>query len=109
LGDAARGRTAPGPPDRLTLLLETEPVLRAAYGFEPAQIHAAFVNLLGLPNLHTDAPERVHQALDWFANGLDFADALHLALSRPADKFATFDETLVRRAKKIDGPAVIAV
>lgn len=93
----------------LTVLLETEWVLRAAYGFKPAQIQLAFMNLMGLPNLHTDAPERVHQALAWFATGLDFADALHLVLSRPAEKFATFDDTLVRRAKKVDGPAVMAV
>lgn len=92
----------------LTVLLEAEWVLRAAYGFELAQIHAAFIGLLGLPNLHMQAADRVQKALEWFAGGLDLADALHLVLADDATAFATFDQKLIRRAKKLDGLRVVA-
>jgi predicted nucleic acid-binding protein len=52
---------------------------------------------------------RVEKALDWCVAGLDFADALHAAFSGAAEKFATFDDKLVRRAKKIPGLSVQAV
>jgi predicted nucleic acid-binding protein len=34
---------------------------------------------------------------------LDFADALHLASSRAAEQFATFDSRLRKRAAKLEG------
>ena len=37
-------------------------------------------------------------ALDAFDKGLDFADALHLARSARASRFATFDRRLAKRA-----------
>jgi predicted nucleic acid-binding protein len=83
-------------------------VLRAGYGFGQEQIQASFLAFLGIPTLHTDAPDRVSQALDWYAAGLDFADALHLAFSRSAEQFATFDDKLVKRANRIDGVTVVA-
>jgi predicted nucleic-acid-binding protein len=91
-----------------TVLLEAEWVLRAAYGFSAQQIHDSFLALLGIPTLHTDAPDRVGQALDWYAAGLDFADALHLAFSQSAERFATFDDKLVKRANSIEGVTVVA-
>jgi predicted nucleic-acid-binding protein len=91
-----------------TVLLEAEWVLRAGYGFAQGQIHKSFLDLLGLATLHSDAPDRVRQALDWYAAGLDFADALHLAFSQSADKFATFDDKLIKRASRIDGVTVAA-
>jgi predicted nucleic-acid-binding protein len=91
-----------------TVLLEAEWVLRAGYGFGQEQIQTCFLALLGIPTLHTDAPDRVNQALDWYAAGLDFADALHLAFSQSAEQFATFDDKLVKRADRIDGVTVVA-
>jgi predicted nucleic-acid-binding protein len=91
-----------------TVLLETEWVLRAGYGFDPERIHSSFLGLLGIPTVHVDLPARVSQALDWYAVGVDFADALHLALSHAAERFATFDGTLAKRAGKIAGVTVIA-
>jgi predicted nucleic-acid-binding protein len=91
-----------------TVLLEAEWVLRAAYGFGADQIRKGFLDLLGLATLHTDAPDRIQQALEWYATGLDFADALHLAFSQAATQFATFDDKLARRARKIEGVSVVA-
>ena len=92
-----------------TVLLEAEWVLRAGYGFAPERVHNSFLSLLGIPTVHTDAPDRVNLALEWYAGGLDFADALHLALSQWAESFATFDDKLAKRASRIDGVKVVAL
>ena len=91
-----------------TVLLESEWVLRSGYRFARDAIAAAFRGLLGLPGATMEDPPAVAQALAWYDVGLDFADALHLASSGPAGKFATFDEALVRRAKTLPkAPTVV--
>jgi predicted nucleic acid-binding protein len=45
----------------------------------------------------------IARALDWCGQGLDFADALHLASSGRAEAFATFDRALRRRARAVTG------
>ena len=84
-----------------TVLLETEWVLRYAYDFSPPDIGAAFRKLLGLKNVHLDNAQRIAQALNWHEAGLDFADAFHLAQSQWCAKFNTFDDRLIKRAKKL--------
>jgi len=49
----------------------------------------------------------VAKALDWFKQGLDLADALHLASAGDAKQFATFDVKLARRAKQTTALEVI--
>ncbi len=39
------------------------------------------------------------QVLQWHENGLDFADALHLAESQNCSTIYTFDDKFVKRAK----------
>jgi predicted nucleic acid-binding protein len=82
-----------------SVLLETEWVLRSAYRFDAAAISAAFRGLLGLPNVASDSPAPLAQALDGYDAGLDFADALHLASAHGASVFYTFDRRLLRSAK----------
>jgi predicted nucleic-acid-binding protein len=82
-----------------TVLLETEWVLRFAYHFNPGEICEAFRNLLGLPNVQVTNANLMVQALQWHENGLDFADALHLALSQGCSAIYTFDMKFVNRAK----------
>jgi len=84
-----------------TVLLETEWVLRFAYKFDTAAINGALVNLLGLPNVRVTRPELIAKALEWHRQGLDFADALHLAASQGHECFMTFDAKLVRKAGKL--------
>ncbi len=93
----------------VTVLLETEWVLRAAYELRKEVIEAALRKLLALPQVEPDHPEAVEAALKGYAGGLDFADALHLALSSPAERFATFDRRLRARATRLQkaGPKVV--
>lgn len=81
-----------------TVLLEIEWVLRSIYGFDPEAITAAFYRLLGLPGVRAEHPERAALALQWHGEGLDFADALHLAGSQGADELRTFDEPFIKGA-----------
>ena len=85
-----------------TVMLESEWVLRSGYGFGDGVIAAAFRGLLGLPNVVVEDSYAMAQALDWHEQGLDFADALHLASSGPAESFASFDRTFARRAKGLE-------
>jgi predicted nucleic-acid-binding protein len=82
-----------------TVFLETEWVLRHAYGFSPSAIYGAFLKLCGLPNVALSNPQRLKGAIKWYSEGMDFADALHLAASQDCRMFFTFDQKLVRQAK----------
>lgn len=83
-----------------TVLLETEWVLRAAFGLSPTDICAAFRRICGLPNVTVSDAPRVAQVIDWHEAGFDFADAFHLALSKDQNTLKTFDANFIKNAKK---------
>jgi len=83
-----------------TVLLETEWVLRSLYGYRREQVHAALVAFVGLAGVSVGDTGRAAAALAWFGQGMDFADALHLAACADGDEFATFDRKLVSAARK---------
>lgn len=83
----------------VTVILETEWVLRAGYGFAPNLIATGLRGIGGLPGVTLEEPAEVAQALDWMTEGLDFADALHLARSNHCSAFLTFDKKFATRAK----------
>jgi predicted nucleic acid-binding protein len=90
-----------------TVILESEWVLRRLYHLDSDRIGEAFVALLGLPDLVCEDAGAVADAIRWMRDGMDFADALHLASARPAGRFATFDDKLAKRAAKISDIAVV--
>ena len=66
--------------------------------------------LLGLPNFKPQQADALRQALLGYAQGLDFADALHLALSHGSQELATFDKAFARKVGKRGlVPPVVAV
>jgi predicted nucleic acid-binding protein len=77
-----------------TVLLETEWVLRSAYGLNRAEIIETLTLFSGLPRVTMAEPLRVSAALTLAAAGLDFADALHLAGAETCEAFVTFDRKL---------------
>jgi predicted nucleic-acid-binding protein len=83
-----------------TVLLETEWVLRSLYGYGRTQIHAGLTAFIGLDNVTLGEPDEVARALAWFEQGVDFADALHLAAADQCTAFVTFDRKLVAAARK---------
>lgn len=96
-------------PGSTTVLLQAAWVLACAYGLERSRISKALRGVLGLDGVSTDVPGPVAQALDWFDEGLDLADALHVATISGAGSFATFDERLVRKARRLGISAVALV
>ena len=92
-----------------TVLLETVWVLTSAYSFEPSQIVDGLKRLLGLPTVVISNAEAISNAVAWYEQGLDFADALHLATSQNAGQLATFDREFVKRARGMGRCPVIEV
>lgn len=90
-----------------TVLLETEWVLRRLYRLDRKTVVSALRKLSGLGNVEIEQPLVVTQALQCCEDGMDFADALHLASSQNCRKFATFDEQLEKSAPAGTKPAVL--
>ena len=80
-----------------TVLLEFVWVLES-YDCTRDEIVQALRMLLGLPNFKPKSFEAVCYAVNWYAQGMDFDDALHLALSAGDDAFITFDKALGKSA-----------
>jgi len=87
----------------LTVILETEWVLRDAYEYGREEILSALGKVFGLPSVTVGDEGVVRKAIALAASGLDFADALHLAQASDCEAFVTFDKNLVRRAKPLQG------
>jgi predicted nucleic-acid-binding protein len=90
-----------------TVLLEAEWVLRRIYRLGPLQVAKALGSLISLPNVQCEDEATVRRALDLKRDGMDFADALHLASSALTSRFATFDQRTIKTAAKM-GLAVSA-
>lgn len=91
-----------------TVLLETGWVLRSLYGFDESAIRDAFGKLLGLKNVHAEDEPGVAAALALAAQGIEFADALHLSSRPPGAEFVSFNQYFMRAAQRA-GASDIAV
>ena len=83
----------------VTVMLESEWVLRSAYGYAPGDVVAALRAFAGLPTVAVADAPAVAAALDLCEGGMDFADALHLRLAGECKCFFTFDRNFVKAAK----------
>jgi len=81
-----------------TVILETEWVLRSSYKFPKSSIHAFLQLLLQSENADIENALAVTRAIDWYAKGADFADALHLANCGSAI-LHTFDRGFCKAAR----------
>src|SRR6266566_581151 len=99
---AARSLFAAGPIwIAKTVLLETGWVLRSLYGFEESAVCDALTRLLGLKNVHTEDEPSVAAALALTVQGIELADAMHLSSRPPGAVFVSFDQSFVRRARRV--------
>lgn len=83
-----------------TVLLETEWVLEKLYGYPQRAIREALLGLLGLKNVHIEDAGDVAAGLALAFQGIELADALHLAGRPQGAAFMSFDQALVRRASR---------
>ncbi len=84
----------------LTVVLETEWVLRDAYEVPRDDVLSAFEGLFGLPNVSVSEPLVMRKAITLARSGVDFAAALHVAQLAEREIFATFDKALAKRASR---------
>jgi predicted nucleic-acid-binding protein len=91
----------------VTVMLETEWVLRSRYRFDKPSVTAALDALLGVTELEFQTEPALEHALWLFkqAGAPDFADCLHVALVSQAGQgpLLTFDE----RASRLDGAQLL--
>lgn len=86
-----------------SVLLESEWVMRAVYGFSQEETSGALRCLLRLTNVTVDDRTVVWRTLDLFDQGFDFADALHYVRSAGLE-MKTFDKRFISKARKLGLP-----
>ena len=92
-----------------TVLLETEWVLRTVYKKSRTDMLEFFRALLEIDNTEIENSNAVGQALDWYALGADFADAMHLAVCGSA-VMHTFDKGFCKTAREAGiTPAIVVL
>jgi predicted nucleic-acid-binding protein len=90
-----------------TVLLELEWVLRNAYGHGRPELAQTLLGLAGLPQVTVEDAAATRRALAWFAQGMDFADALHLSAAGACEGFVSFDVRLGQAAERLASTPVI--
>lgn len=82
----------------VSVVLEFEWVMRGFYELSRKDIQRIFESLCGLENVQVEDRGIVLVALNAYQQGLDFADALHLARADFCSVFLSFDRRLKKRA-----------
>ena len=85
-----------------TVILELEWVLRYVAEQPASKVMDCLSHLIALPGITVEDRDQVECALRHSRNGIDFADALHLAASSACKELLTFDDRgYARRAEKL--------
>ena len=85
-----------------TVVLELEWVLRYVAEQSERKVIECLAHLMALPGITVEDRDEIETALSHCRNGIDFADALHLAASSACSELLTFDDRgYARRAKKL--------
>ncbi len=83
----------------ITVMQELVWVLEA-HDYSAAQVQRGMGLLLSLPNFKPAHLAELQLALEWYGKGMDFADALHLALRGASSQLLTFDKAFIKLGKK---------
>ena len=107
-GDAVQGRIAASvlaAGDAFipkTVILELEWVLRYVADQPESKVIECLAHLIALPGITVEDREEIETASSHCLNGIDLADALHLAASKACSELLTFDDRgFARRARKL--------
>lgn len=82
------------------VLLETAWVLGSNFRLSRQTVVELLQRVVDLENFVVLDVDRVKRAIDGFARGMDFADAMHVSLMGEGETFLTFDKDLARLAPK---------
>jgi predicted nucleic-acid-binding protein len=83
----------------ISVVLEFEWVMRGFYALPRADITRVFKALCGLQHVTIEDRAIILAVIEAYHQGLDFADALHLARAQHCKAFVSFDKRLQKRAK----------
>jgi predicted nucleic-acid-binding protein len=92
----------------LTVLIETEWVLRAVYKLNRERVNSVLFGLTRIAGIAFEDHARVVWACERHADGADFADMIHVLACRDQQDFLTLDGTLARHAGH-DAPTAVAI
>jgi predicted nucleic-acid-binding protein len=92
----------------VTVMLETEWVLRSNFQIDRSTVCDLLGSIMSLPNVVVDQRPIVGAAIAAHAEGFDFADALHLNSSTESESFLTFDKKLLKAAAKFGAPIFVS-
>jgi predicted nucleic-acid-binding protein len=88
----------------LSVLMESEWVLRSYYRWDRAEVATAMTALRDLDGVHIADDDHFAWIVDRYRAGADFADMVHIVAGRTADMFATFDRGVARHATNAPVP-----
>ena len=86
-----------------TVVLELAWVLssQAGYNLTRSVVVERLRHVCGLPTITVEDASAVAQAIIWYEQSMDFADALHLASSSSCSGFVTMDRRMTTKAGKL--------
>ena len=86
-----------------TVVLELAWVLssQAGYNLTRSVVVERLRHVCGLPTITVEDASTVAQAITWYEQDMDFADALHLASSASCSGFVTMDRRMTTKAAKL--------
>lgn len=90
----------------VTVMLELVWVLESN-DCSPSEIYHGLGLLMNLHNFKPAHEHVIRKALIAYANGLDFADAIHLGLSQKEEVLLTFDKSFVKQASQMNQLPVV--
>lgn len=92
-----------------TVMLELAWVLRSVAEQPATKALDCLRHLAALPGVIVEDADEVQAAFELCAEGLEFADALHLCASSACAELLTFDDRLARRASRMKLKTRVAV
>jgi predicted nucleic-acid-binding protein len=92
----------------ITVFLELVWVLESC-DCERMEIAKSIRLLCGLENFKPQNLDVLAYALHWYESGLDFGDAVHLALSTKEVGFKTFDKAFAKSAKAVGAHPEVSI
>jgi predicted nucleic-acid-binding protein len=86
----------------VSVLLETEWVLRSHLRLDRTRINDLFAKLAGTPRIEIERRQDTLRSIEAHRAGLDFADAVHLFSAGHCEALCTFDADFRRLARRIE-------
>lgn len=84
----------------LTVILEMAWVLKSRYKLSHSDIAQAVMLLCRASNIRIENQHLLVEATGLYANGMDFADALHWVQASHCERLYTFDQRFIKKSEK---------